>query len=64
MSSGRKTRMPLGTKIADGKLVLPGEKPRDAAQAKSWAKGGRKGKQRVLKKGMMSLLNGIGKTRG
>lgn len=62
--SGRKTQMPPGTKIKDGKLVLPGEKPRDAAQAKAWAKGGRKGKQRVLKKGMMSLLNGIGKTRG
>lgn len=61
--SGRKTQMPPGTKIKDGKLVLPGEKPRDSAQARSWAKGGRKNKRRVVKKGLTALYNSIGRTK-
>lgn len=61
--TGRKTQLPPGTEIKDGKIVLPGPKPRDAAQARSWAKGGRKNKHRPLKKGVAALYNSIGKTK-
>lgn len=57
----RPTKLPPGTKVEGNRIALPGAKPRDAAQAKSWAKGGRKGKRRVVKKGLTSLLNSIGK---
>lgn len=57
----RPTKLPPGTVIEDGKVVMPKPKPRDAAHAKSWAKGGRKNKQRVVKKGFTALYNSIGK---
>jgi hypothetical protein len=40
-------KLPKGTKVKDGRIILAGPKPRDAAQARSWAKGGRK-KQRCV----------------
>jgi len=45
----RPVKLPKGAKIQDGnRIVLSGPKPRDASQAMSWAKGGRKGVQRCL----------------
>lgn len=61
-TSGRKITLPPGTEIKDGKVIPAAPKPRDAAQARNWAKGGRK-KQRVVKKGLTALLNSIGRGR-
>ncbi len=60
--SGRKVTLPPGSKIVDGRLVLPGPKPRDASQAKSWAKGGKK-KRRVISRAAAASFNSIGKKR-
>ena len=60
--TGRKFSLPKGAKIGDdGKLVLPPKKPRDASQAKAWAKS--KGKRRVVSKAAAAALNSIGKRR-
>lgn len=61
--SGRRINLPSGTTIKDGKVVPPGPKPRDASEAKSWAKGGKKGKRRVVSKAAAWLFNSIGKRR-
>lgn len=61
--SGRKSKVPAGTKIDGNRVVMPNAKSRDSSQARSWAKGGRKGKWRPLKKGVSALLNSIGKTK-
>jgi hypothetical protein len=61
--SGRRTQMPKGTRVGDdGKLILPAQKPRDASQAKAWAKGGKR-KQRVVSKAAARAMNTIGKIR-
>ena len=57
----RPVKLPPGASMKDGNISLPGPKSRDSSQARSWAKGGRKNKQRVAKKGVTSLLNSIGK---
>ena len=59
--SGRKIVLPPGTAIKDGKVIPTAPKPRDAAQAKAWAKGGKKAKRRVVTKAAAACFNAIGK---
>lgn len=61
--SGHKVSLPKGTIVKDGKVVPPEPKPRDASQAKSWAKGGKQGKRRVVTKAAAAKFNAIGKLR-
>ena len=62
--SGRRVNLPKGAKIDEhGRLVMPDKKPRDASQAKSWAKGGKKGKRRVVTKAATAKFNAIGRLR-
>ena len=49
-----------GVKLSGGKVVATGPKPRDAAQARSWAKGGRK-KQTAVSKGKAAHMAARGK---
>lgn len=53
----RPVKLPKGAKIVDGVVKMPCAKPRDAAQARSWAKGGRKGVQRVVTKAQAKSFN-------
>lgn len=59
--TGRKITLPKGTKIEGNQVKVPAPKPRDASQARSWAKGGKKGARRVVSAGKAKLLNAIGK---
>lgn len=61
--SGHKVTLPKGTKLDGNKIINPDPKPRDASQAKSWAKGGKKGKRRVVTKAAAAKFNAIGKLR-
>lgn len=57
MGSGRRTQLPPGTKIEDGRIINPKPKPRDAAQKRRWATSH---KVRVAKR---VSVNGIGKNK-